>query len=81
MIQVICHLLTYPSVDIDNFNYGHQIAEHISPQVQEGARPVHLHGQRRLGQIRFDFATTREHGSVNEVQSSIPQSIITCNCN
>ena len=54
-------------MDIDHFNYGRQIAEHISPQVQEGARPVHLHSQRRLRQIRFDLTTTRELASVNEV--------------
>ena len=66
--QVICHLFTYPSADIDHFNYGILMGEHISFQVQEGARPVHLHGQRRLRQIRFDFATTREHGSASEVQ-------------
>ena len=65
-------------MDIDHFNYGRQIAEHISPQVQEGARPVHLHSQRRLRQIRFDLTTTRELASVNEYKSSMPQSII-CN--
>ena len=45
--------------------YDRMIVEPKLSQVQEGARPVHLHGQRGLQQSGFSLTATGELASLN----------------